>query len=465
VSADDGIDVVLTWLDVDSTALLAQGRADVSRSETTSKGLDDLETRVTRLIDDSDLDPSILSPPLFPSQAPRRPETSEAATPEWEALRLQAVECLRARAVDSRDVDLDALLDPEEIARIRRRFIGGFTLRTHLDRYDLAIMLIAGLTAALVDYFVMGAPVALDQLRAFQPKDSPLTAFFHARSVDSDNRLSDLAHASFDQQRNASSGANIPGFTPNTHRDLSLGHDALLALVIGVKDVMSGDMTTVGRYGQIVAMEGSRAPVTDPLQALVIVIAHLLSDAFTPMGLPAPGWTLLNTLPYGSLGPDGDTISKRAVRMYTRGYDSRHFLTMSTSVASAELVLRAYWSLRSEHDQEFAEDVRREAEIADSSGVSDHPRYQALAFGAHAAAAGANAGKVVLAGGNTLLINYPEWIRFVQATVLLARGRAVSPTDVLVRRGLGNADALSRGWPDLDLGDLSFPSINLRLAD
>ena len=63
-------------------------------------------------------------------------------------------------------------------------------------------MLIAGLTAALVDWLVVnGAPTSLEQLREFRPDKEGLTAFFREHSVDSDNWLGDLSHASFDQQR------------------------------------------------------------------------------------------------------------------------------------------------------------------------------------------------------------------------------------------------------------------------
>lgn len=465
MSADDGLDVVLTWLDLHSAEMLTQARTDVSRAEATSGDLDELELRVARLRRELDLDETRPQPrALFAPEALRRPAAGQAPTPEWAALRLRAEASLRERGIDPRSVDLDDLLDPEEIARIARRFVGGFTVRTRLDRYDLAMILIAGLTAALVEYLVMGAPVTLNGLRDFKPKDSPLTAFFQGHSVDSDNWLGDLSHASFDQQRHAATRTPIQGFTPRTHRDLSLGHDPLLALIVGVKDVMGDDMTTIGRYGQVVVMQGSRATVANPLQAIVTVVAHLLSDAFTPMGLPAPGWTLMSALPFGSLGAADDTVSATAVQMYAKGYDSRHFLTMSASVVAAELVLRAYWSLRCEYDEEYAEDVRREAEIAGSEGVGDHPRYQALAFGAHGLAAAANAGKVILAGGNMLVVNYAQWIRFVQATMQFAQGRAVSPTDVLVRRGLVNAETLSRGWPDLDVDDPAFPTISLRPA-
>ena len=222
-------------------------------------------------------------------------------------------ESLRSRGVDPSTIDLDALLDPEEVARIARRFIGAFTVRTHLDRYDLAIMLVAGLTAALVDWLVVnGAPTSLEQLREFRPDKEGLTSLLQGLThVDSDNWLGDLSHASFDQQRSAD-GSTLPGFTPQTHRDLSLGHDPLLALIVGVRDVMNGSMTTQGGLGAFRTLAGSQLPVSDPYLAVMIVVAHLLSDAFTPMGLPAPGWTLVDTLQFGSFDTDGITAAAEA---------------------------------------------------------------------------------------------------------------------------------------------------------
>ena len=367
-----------------------------------------------------------------------------------------------ARGVDPASVDLDDLLDPEEVRRIERRFVGDFTIRTRLDRYDFAIILCAGLTAAALDFILGGPALSLDALHDWKPDQSPLDEFLRTRfKVSHDNALGHAAHASFDAQRYPGSGRQIGGFRPQTHRDLTLGHDPLLGLIVGTRDIMQGQLTTFGSYGQPLVVTGINPPVADPFVALGTEILHLLSDAFTPMGLPAPGWTALNTLQVGLSGQRAGTIAKGALDMYTQGYDTRHFLTMSVSVVAAELVLRTYWSIRISQDPEYAEDVEREAQLAASRGVSDHPRYQALAFGAHAFAAAANAGKVVLAQ-NPLLINYPQWQRFVLATYQYAQGRATSPTDVLIRRSLGNADALSQGWPDLHAADPAFPTADLR---
>ena len=159
--SDDGLDVVLTWLDENAQDLVDQARADVAQARAVSDDLDSLEARIARIREELGEDAAQAPEPLALVGLPdlQRPAAGFAATPEWEALRAQAEQSLRSRGVDPSTVDLDALLDPEEVARIARRFIGAFTVRTHLDRYDLAIMLIAGLAAALVDWLVVnGAP-------------------------------------------------------------------------------------------------------------------------------------------------------------------------------------------------------------------------------------------------------------------------------------------------------------------
>ena len=49
MSADDGLNVVLTWLARDTAEMLAQASADVSCAEATGEALDELEARAARL--------------------------------------------------------------------------------------------------------------------------------------------------------------------------------------------------------------------------------------------------------------------------------------------------------------------------------------------------------------------------------------------------------------------------------
>jgi len=58
-----------------------------------------------------------------------------------------------------------------------------------------------------------------------------------------------------------------------------------------------------------------------------------------------------------------------------------------------------------------------------------------------------------------LLFNYAEWSRFAQVAFQLGQSRATSPTDVLVRTGLTNVEALANGWPDIDVDDSRLPTV------
>ena len=186
--SDDGLDVVLTWLDDNALNLVDQADSDVAQAHTVCVDLDSLEARIARVRKElgEETEPSPIA--LDGLRSLQRPTAGGVEAPEWQALRAQAERSLRSRGIDPSSVDLDALLDPEEVERIARRFSGGFTVRTHLDRYDLAIMFIAGLTAALVDWLVVnGAPTSLQQLRDFRPENDGLTGFFRDRSLKSEN--------------------------------------------------------------------------------------------------------------------------------------------------------------------------------------------------------------------------------------------------------------------------------------
>lgn len=145
--SEDGLDVVLTWLDESAQDSVHRAHSDVAQARAVSGDLDSLAARIDRIREELGEEAEPVPAALVGLLTLQRPATGIRQTPEWQALRAQAEQSLRSRGVDPSSIDLDALLDPEEVERISRRFIGGFTVRTHLDRYDLAIMLITGLRA------------------------------------------------------------------------------------------------------------------------------------------------------------------------------------------------------------------------------------------------------------------------------------------------------------------------------
>ena len=367
--------------------------------------------------------------------------------------------------IDPSGVDLDDLLDPDEVRRIERRFMPDFSVSAHLDQWDVAMTVMAGLAAALVDVLIVRIPRDVVYLGLYSQEGSPLTKLLQNSSVGHDNWLSHWAKVSYDHVNTQVASIVVEGSGPRTHRLLTFGHDPLLGLVVGTIDIMRGGMTAVDKFGVLQVSGTFGSTEFNPFVALATQITHILSDGFTEMAVPAPGWTLLDFAHFRSFGSRDRTVAELARWMYLKGYDSRHFLTMSTSIAALETCLRTYWIVRRELDPAFAAQIDREGMIAGSHHIGDHPRFQAMAFGAYAIAVAANAGKIAVYHGNPLVLNYAEWLGFIRAAYKFAQGRAVSPTDVLIRAGLGNAEALSRGWPDLDLGDPAFPGADLRPVD
>jgi hypothetical protein len=196
----------------------------------------------------------------------------------------------------------------------------------------------------------------------------------------------------------------VEGFHPRTHRLQTFGHDPLLGLVIGTIDVMRGGMTAISRDGIPVLLDGDevpgglRPPVANIFKAFGTTVLHMLSDATTKMGLQPPGFTLLQAFDVRSLLNEERTVGELARFMYLKGYDSRHFLTMSTSVAAAEVVLRGYYFLRRHFDEEYDAEFCYTAEVAGEKSwrFNRHPRFVGMKLAAPTIGAAMNAGKVAI---------------------------------------------------------------------
>jgi len=463
MSGHDGIDVVLTWLSQDMRELQEQAAADLERARTIDRRIDNINSRYEEAYGDVGIDivEELQLPEPLPawSAALRRPAGNETASSEWSELRGQAERSLKDRGVAPSGVNLDDLLDPDEVRRIELRFMPDFSVSAHLDRWDVAMTVMAGLAAALVDVLIVKIPKDVTYLGVYPQEGSPLTKLLQESSVRHDNWLSHWAKVSYDHVNTQVTGIVVEGSGPRTHRLLTFGHDPLLGLVVGTIDIMRGGMTAVDKFG-VLQVSGTFGPTEfNPFVALAKQMTHILSDGFTRMGVPVPGWTLLDFAQVGKFGSRDRTVAELARWMYLEGYDSRHFLTMATSVAALETCLRTYWIVRRELDPAFAEEIEHEGQVACSRHLGDHPRYQAMAFGAYAIAAAANAGKIAAYHGNPLALNYAEWLGFLRAAYKFAQGRSVSPTDILTRTGLANAEALANGWPDIDVDDPRLPTI------
>lgn len=235
------------------------------------------------------------------------------------------------------------------------------------DKHDYALLGLAVATATLADLALVKAPASTRFLGRLHP-GSPVTGWLRTRSAEWHQcwgkPLERWAEVPFDFAHHQA----VPGLRPKLHRLMSPGHDPLIGLAVGLRDLLRGEATLVDKFGQTHVLPG----IAEPMRldaAVVCQLAHLLSDVFTRAGLPAPGFSALLGITARSpfqLRPDGDAVNWNDVArwMYAQGFDLRHFLTQGLTVAAVELVVRGGWLLArygrevTERDRRRLEDLR-----------------------------------------------------------------------------------------------------------
>ncbi len=399
----DGLAVVLRVVNDDLAADRDQAEQLVVDSRSQLDELDSLKDRAEQLLRDTGTPHP--GPPVQPPRPPRLVDVSRS-TPRgrttWDEMERDAKRRLAERGVDTSQIALDELLEPDEVAAIERRFEGGFELHADLDRSDVVAAIGAGLVGALVDFLLVRIPkdtlARTNGLRdSFFDRGSPLTKWMQGKSLPHENPLSDICKVSFDRVNLKDTAQELAGSGGRTHRYHTVGHDPLLGLVFGTLDILRGSLTGIDRDGMLVIIPKAGEAHGNPLVALALEVLHLVSDLATKMGIPAPGWTATGLLQFGSIGRDHLTVAQTARQMYIAGYDSRHFLTMASSPAAIEVALRGYWGLRRTLDPDYRSETDHAGLVASPEWkTATHPRFQAMSLTAHSIAAAANAGKIAL---------------------------------------------------------------------
>lgn len=344
---------------------------------------------------------------------------------------------------------LNQLLLPHRAAEIRRRFHEEFG-PAPWDRWDYGVVALAVLVGAATDYLLVATPGGT--FKGKPQRGSPLTAWMKEQS----KKLAPMKGAS-DIERNAfqqwiaelttaaEKWAKVPydliipkeGLTPRVHRLASLGHDPLLGLVFGVRDIIAGSCTFIDKSGTWRVIDHPRHEGTrNPLEALVTVVVHGFSDVFTAQGLPPPfmaPFQLISAMPGFTLKEGGDPVAVRDVvrYMYANGYDLRHFTTTKISPAIANAILGTYHGARScaadpePGEPELPEKLKREQMLALTHGLL----------------ASSNILKTALYGWNPMAINLAQFQTLAKRMLSLVK--LAAERDALVRR------AVDDGWEAL----------------
>ena len=331
--------------------------------------------------------------------------------PKWEDLIEKA-----EREVGSGN-DLEVLFTNEELEinrAIIRELNDDFNNIHKLDAIDISSCAGAGILAAIVDILLIGIPKRTPQGLKGGPLSNYVRDWFNQRFPEEEMEKlanSKVSKVPFDAQDNRHTKVNVNGLSAYYHRLLSLGHDPLLGLVIGVCDILNGKMTTIDKTGKIVSqfMENySDRKESDIFTAIAKQIIHFKSDITTSMGLPAPLMGLFNLFQFGKIGDEEQTIAEIVQGMYYEGYDFIHFSSMAISTMIVEVVIRLGYALK-----RINEGISLKNSIPFSVDREKHPKLNTMLFIGHSTATASNAGKIYFAK-NPIVINYAQWITFAK---------------------------------------------------
>ncbi len=121
------------------------------------------------------------------------------------------------------------------------------------------------------------------------------------------------------------------GLSGTTHRSRTPGHDPLIGLIFGVKDIMTGQLTKVVN-GQIIVDPTSVDPITNIFKAVKTWAGHMLSDINTKASLPLPGSTFIDWLSGGSYMD----------QLYRMGMNIKHLFAQAIPVVISDILVRLY---------------------------------------------------------------------------------------------------------------------------
>lgn len=373
------------------------------------------------------------------------------ASGDWKSYSREIEKYVEEHGIDIDTDPLVQLIPADRAAAICRRFDRDFG-PTPWDKWDYGIVAIVVLAGALLDYFLVATPGSA--FKGMPQRGSPVTAWMKAQS----KKLAPL-RSSDDLQRNAFQSwvsglttkaerwAKVPydvvspklDLTPNTHRLAAIGHDPILGLVFGTKDIICRTCTFIDSNGAWRVIPGPAYAERGVFEALATVVVHGFSDVFTAKGLPPPLLSALQALKVDSgftLTEGGDQVSvPNLVRyMYSNGYDLRHFATMAIVPGFAELAIRIYHYVL----------IAARGEALGKSRIRDRLKLSQMLMLTHSLLASGNIVKTALYVWNPTALNYAQFLALAKQMISLAK--LSSERNAMIQ------EELAKGWEELLAG-------------
>lgn len=313
------------------------------------------------------------------------------------------------------EVVTDALADEQinETAKYKLNlYEREFNLEHKLDKNDWYICIAAGLISTVIDVCLVGIPVkTIEGLKA-GPLSNEIRKIFEMKFKEFEaSKYVEKFKVCYDAANNSNTSEFVEGLSAYYHRLLSLGHDPILGLFFGVRDIMNGTFTSIDKLGNIIIQPApNKNTIKKGIQvidAVKMVLGHFKTDVTTSMGLPAPFMALFNFCQFGSIGEYDQTIAEVVQGMYYEGYDVIHFTASTVPVLINEIIVRFCY---------LSKNLREGKGIKKSAPISNnrikHPKLQTMLFIAHTISCGGNALKVKFVK-NPMALNLAQWYAYL----------------------------------------------------
>lgn len=315
---------------------------------------------------------------------------------------------------------------------------------------DYIVAALAGGIAVIVDALLVKIPKNMTVVRngnRIIQEGGSLTGIFKSIGIDENGTASKWVKTLevwFKVKYDKSIAPNILGLNPSSHRLHSLAHDpSLLGLMFAIKDTVAGTFTCLDRNGCLVVENIAETDFSKLLIAPIVWMGHILSDAFTKMGVPIPGWSYLQLLQFGSFGEKERTISDVARYMYLNGYDLRHFLSMSSVNATIELIVRLYYILVcKQRSKDFS--LGAEKEYIE---LKNKIKLHNILFVSYAVASCGNIAKICAYQGNPTALNLPLWFGMIKEA--LAKAEILTRNSKYYEKAIENRHIIDENFKNL----------------
>ncbi len=293
----------------------------------------------------------------------------------------------------------------KEANGLLRSYYKEYTKQYDLDAVDYAIGGIVGTIAALIDLMFVTS-VSGNIVTPGKLKSGVEALWEKLLPNETIASLEEKFKVSYDVSLNTSKiSQKVLGLCPLYHRIMSLGHDPLLGLIFGIKDLMSGSLTAIDGAGRMIVQKVAGQGKKNIFEAIINLFGHFLSDVATQsasgkiLSVPAPLTPLLQLVQAGSVEYNGKklTVAELSKQMFYDGYNFNHFAGMSVPVFIIEVLTRISFF------------VKEKLYLKKDIPIKDNPKLQAMLFLGNGILFFENVGKLVVTK-NPMAINYVSWI-------------------------------------------------------